>query len=170
MVTALADTLHGDHPQARRSLTQLLRLLVDLRLIPTPRGREVGELEQHEAGRLPVPLEDEHLAAPDEETTAASRDRGGRGRLVPFVALGVIDIGLDDDVGRHARTLRCRVQTGPGPHRCAWPGEAPPLRRDASSQLDADASPDAMPRLFRRSRLLGMLACRAMIGYPQSPA
>jgi salicylate hydroxylase len=72
----LAEALHGNHAQARRPLAELLRRLVGLRLIPALRGREIFELEHHEAGRLPVALQDGELAAADKETASARRDRG----------------------------------------------------------------------------------------------
>ena len=55
----LVDALHGHHAQARCTLTQLPRLLVGLRLIPAPSGRQVLKLKHHQAGRLPVALADE---------------------------------------------------------------------------------------------------------------
>src|SRR6185312_16072379 len=74
----LLEAFDGDHVQARRALAQLLRRLVGLRLVEPPGGFEVVELEQDEAGRAPVSLEDGQLTAAGEEAAAAGGDRAGR--------------------------------------------------------------------------------------------
>src|SRR5580692_6824623 len=102
----LVDALHGYHAQVRRVLTELLRLLVDLRLIPTLRGGKVFELKHHQARRLPVALKDDELAAADEKPAAARRDSSRRFGLVPLVTLWVGDVGFGDDIRRHGGTLR----------------------------------------------------------------
>jgi AraC-like DNA-binding protein len=102
----LVEALHGDCAQVRCALAQLLRVLVNIRLVPALRGREVLELQHHEAGRLPVALEDGQLAATGEEAAAARCDRAWRRGLVLLVLLRVSDVGFDDDVCRHDRNLR----------------------------------------------------------------
>ena len=98
--------LHGDYAQVRRALTELLRLLVDLRLIPTLRGRKVFKLKHHQARRLPVALKDDEFAAADQKSAAAYRDRSRRCGLVLLITLWVGDVGFGDDIPRHGGTLR----------------------------------------------------------------
>src|ERR1700722_4318210 len=102
----LVDALHGDYAQVRRALTELLRLLVDLRLIPTLCGRKVFKPKPPQARRLPVPLQDDEFAASDEEPAAARRDRSWRCGLVLLITLWVGDVGFGDDIRRHGGTLR----------------------------------------------------------------
>jgi hypothetical protein len=84
----LVDALHGHHAQARCTLAQLPRLLVGLRLIPAPSGRQVVKLKHHQAGWLPVTLEDGQLAAADEAAATSRGDRGRRRGLVLRTAPG----------------------------------------------------------------------------------
>ena len=108
LVGRLVEALHGDCAQVRCALAQLLRLLVGIRLVPALRGPEVLELQHHEAGRLPVALEDGELAATGEEAAAAGCDRAWRRGLVLLVLLRVGDVGFDDDVCSHDGNLRLR--------------------------------------------------------------
>ena len=107
-VLYLVDALHGDHTYVSRALTEFFRLLVDLRLIPALRGRQVVKLKHHQAGRLPVALQDDEFAAADEKPAAACRDRGRRCGLVLLITFWVRDVGFGDDIRRRGGTLRLR--------------------------------------------------------------
>jgi hypothetical protein len=106
---SLVDALHGDYTQVRRALTELLHLLVDLRLIPALCGCEVFKLKYGQAGRLPVALKDDEFTAANENLTAACCDRSRRCGLVLLPTLWVGDVGFGDDICRHGGTLRLRL-------------------------------------------------------------
>jgi len=107
----LVEPLHRDHAEVRGSLAQTLRLLVLGRVVPAPRGLEVGELEDDEPGGIPVSLEHREIAAADEEASAAGVDGVRRRSLVARVLLRVVDVGLDDHVGGHAWIVRVEQQS-----------------------------------------------------------
>lgn len=60
--SGLVDALDGDHTEVRCALTELLRLLVDLRLMPPLRGRRIVKLEHHKPRRPSVALKDDEFA------------------------------------------------------------------------------------------------------------
>src|SRR5207244_5015435 len=90
---------------------ELPRFAVLLGVVPALRRLEVGKLEDDDARRIPVSLEDRELAAADEVAAAVRRDRGRRGLPVALVLLGVRDVGLDDDVCRHGSIVRVETPT-----------------------------------------------------------
>ena len=77
----LGNALYGDHTQVCCTFTELFRLLVDLRLIPTLGGRKVFKLKHHQAGRLPVALKDDKLTAAGEKPAAAAATAAGDAAL-----------------------------------------------------------------------------------------
>ena len=107
----LVEALHRDHTEVRGALAQTLRLLVLGRVVPALRGLEVWKLEDHESRGVPVSLEDRQLTAARHEAASARADRARRRRLVLLVLLGVMDVGLDDDVGGHAWIVRVEQQS-----------------------------------------------------------
>ena len=89
------------HAGRRRRVAELLGIRVLGRGPPGAGLVGVLELEDHEAGRAPVTLEALGLAAAGDVAAAVLVNGWRREILVVGVALGVVDVDFDDDVGGH---------------------------------------------------------------------
>src|SRR4029077_2209408 len=97
----LGDSFDRDHLQIRGARAQALGSFVCRRRVEPLGGIEALKLEHHKPLWLPVPFEDAELSASDQKPSVASGDRIRRSLLVALVLLGVVDVGLDDDVRGH---------------------------------------------------------------------
>src|SRR5689334_13510638 len=82
-------------------MAELLGIRVLRRRPPGAGALGVLELQDHEARRAPVTLETLGLAAASDVAPAVLIDGGRREVLVVGVALGIVDVDFDDDVGGH---------------------------------------------------------------------
>src|SRR5215831_12255497 len=94
-----------EHASLRRRVAELLRICVLRRRPPGAGLVGVLELEDHEARRAPVTLEAFGLAAAGDVAAAVLVDRWRREVLVVGIALGIVDVDFDDNVGGH--WVRC---------------------------------------------------------------
>src|SRR5215470_4177018 len=95
------NTLDEDHFGMRGGLAEGFGRGVFGRVPPGTGAFCRREFDDDDAMRGPVPFEDFHFAATNEETTAVFFDRGENGFAVVLVTDRIVNFDADDDVGGH---------------------------------------------------------------------
>src|SRR5882724_11070195 len=96
-----SDAFDENHVGMRSSLAQGFRRGVFGRIPPFAGDFGGRKFDDDDAALGPIPFQNFHLAAADDEAATEFFDRGEDGFAIVLITDGIVDFDADEDVGRH---------------------------------------------------------------------
>jgi len=109
VANAKSDAFDEDHVGMRSRLAESFGRGVLGRVPPLAGDFRGWKFDDDDATLRPIPFQDFHLAATNDETAAVLFDRGEDGFAVVLVTDGVVNFDADEDVGGHFGQLLGRM-------------------------------------------------------------